>query len=230
MRKTKMAALFLALMLAMGVSGFAYAWWTDTLTIHGVVDTATFGWELTLDEYWVWHDGKDIVYLDAYLCDFIYPEWGPVEGYAKRLEIDIDDLYPGALCEVWWDIHFYGSVPGHITSIDIALTLNGVPLMEIPPWLVFMVRPGDNNLGLPYEWMTISRLAELFGVHQWHMSDWCVVHTLIRLVETDMVFNDGSVVPAGVEPPQGATIELTISINGEQYNVGTPPTQGPPPP
>lgn len=46
--KAKMVELFAVVMIALMVSGFVYAMWSDTLTIKGTVKTGTFDVDLSL--------------------------------------------------------------------------------------------------------------------------------------------------------------------------------------
>jgi len=200
--KTKMTAMFLTLVLALGLFGFAVAYWTDELTIEGTVTTGTFGWEWTLDCFTVTDDYKEIITFDVFLSDEEHPHTMTVEAL---------DVYPCTDLEIWFDLHFWGSVPGIITNIYAEGTLDGEPLADVPDWISIdceVTEASDRFMNLVGEW-NIYELIEALKGTQWHECDYIDVFLHIHFVEDDQ---------AGIDVPQGATLEFTVTVEGIQYN------------
>lgn len=212
---TKMAAIFLTLMLALGVTGLAAAWWTDELKITGTVTTGTFGWELTLDGCGISGDDKEIIGAGVWLGDY-------VNGYAKSLNFYADDMYPCTDLWIIWDIHFYGSVPGHIYEVTVEAYEDETPLTEIPDYVFLYCEVQEVSDGLALQGITIGEwniceFLDALESTQWHYSDYIVVFWYLHLVEEGMEIN-GYIVPDGVEVPMDTTLTVTVTINGIQYN------------
>lgn len=236
----KVALLAGVIMLALAVSGFTYAWWTDHVEIVGEITTGTFGWEMTLEGDWVWGDDKQIV---SHWSDLIYDL--DDDPNADKVVWEVLNLYPGILAEMQWDIHFYGTVPGHITEVDVELRVTEegqAPVYydetNLPDWfyLLFRVRGHDpynppDDLGFLDGTSTkvnLAGLIELLEDTQWHESNCLGVSTWVELIEPGMDLPVGVPEPTS-EPPQGAEIRLYIGIDGIQYNAENGPV-GPPPP
>lgn len=96
-----MMATFAILMLALGVAGFAYAHWCDTLFLEGTITTGT------VDVEWSW-DGALIngVKPDGYV---VATMTGVIAG--NTLTITITNVFP--CLEGWFeiDVHNTGSIP-----------------------------------------------------------------------------------------------------------------------
>jgi hypothetical protein len=223
---------------ALAVSGFTYAFWTDHVEIVAEMTTGTFGWEMTLEGDWVWGDEKGIV---THWSDLIYDFDDDPE--ADKVIWVVEDLYPAVLAEMLWDIHFYGSIPGHITDVYVELrvteadgTVTNYDETNIPDWLYIGFRmrgtgawdpPPDLNLDGTTRKVTLAGLIEWLEDSQWHQSESLGVTTWVELVEPGMTYSNGVPIPVVNEPPQGAVFRLEIGIDGIQYNAGA---SGPPPP
>jgi len=232
---TKIAALFLLALLSLGVTGFASAWWTAELKVTGTVTTGTFGMEWSPLTYTITGDKKGIitgkgVYLTDYTTDTLHPQ---------TLAIDLHDVYPCTDLEIWGDIHYYGSVPGIISSIDFVGLLDSTPLTDFPNWMFDEIKITDISpeLTTANPHLTIGSIwklphtslnevgltdiePELIGL-QWHSSYHIYFEIYIHWVENGMSFTDmwGTVwTCSGMEVPQGATLEFTLTINVVQYN------------
>jgi hypothetical protein len=211
--KTKMAATFLVLMIALGAFGFAAAWWTDELVIEGYVTTGTFGWEWTLDFWEITDDDKDIITADIHIDDTTG------DGHNNLFYIKADDVYPCTDIEIWADLHFWGTVPGHINDITAEATLNGAPLMDIPPWMDFYFKVLSSDIvEIPVGEYTLEEISEALICSQWHECDYIYVYIYIHWVEEGMTYLDGTPVPDGVDVPMDATLDFTITLSGVQYN------------
>jgi hypothetical protein len=231
---TKIAALFLLALLALGVTGFASAWWTAELKVTGTVTTGTFGLEWSPLTYKITGDTKGIITGSVYLTDYITDTLHP-----QTLAIDLHDVYPCTDLEIYGDIHYYGSVPGIIESIDFVGS-DGTSLTDFPYWMFNEIKITgisseltDQNLDLivgsiwklPHTTLVEGSLTdigpELIGL-QWHKSYHIDFEIYIHWIEADMTFYDmwGTkwTVGAGIEVPQGATLAFTLTFNVVQYN------------
>lgn len=217
---TKMAAIFLALIIALGMFGFAAAYWTNKLTITGTVKTGTFGWEWSLKEIKVTDDEKSIITASAVLS---------AEPHPKTLTIEATDVYPCTDLELTFDLHFWGSVPGKITGITATGTLTladgtVIKLDKIPPWVDLYcevmdiskelsdatgIKPGPIDVG--------TLIATLVGT-QWHYCYHIDIFLGVHWVEYGMYYHNKTPVPIGVDVPQGATLKFDVTVDGIQYN------------
>ena len=142
----QIAFLCLALVMALGSLGVAYAAWTDTLTIDGTVDTGTV--EIDIVGYSETHVYKvlphDIAVVRTFLDlnDVVLwhsidgAEWvaGPpetagwlliasatvvsIDQYADSADVDYYNLFPCVEVGVDLLVHYNGSIPGRINSIE----------------------------------------------------------------------------------------------------------------
>lgn len=124
---------FVALTLALGMSGFAYACWSQTLYIEGEVETGevcvgyvyTDSWD---EEYL----GKDVGDIDCWLED----EKGEhdEDPIYETLVIELSNVYPsyGAYIEVW--IANGGSIPVDLVDFDIELVSDPEGLLDFVDW------------------------------------------------------------------------------------------------
>jgi len=214
--KTKMTALFLTLVLALGLFGFAVAYWTDELTIEGTVSTGTFGWEWSLEDYYVTHDDKGIITFNVELSPETHPD---------TMTITATDVYPCTDLEILFDLHFWGTVPGIITDISATGKLDGEELTEVPAWVDIYCkiekisdRIAEETGFKPGDTPSIDELISALEGTQWHDCDVIYILLGVHWVEEGMTYHDGTPVPSGVDVPQGATLEFTVTVNGIQYN------------
>ena len=235
---TKIAAIFLLALLALGVTGFASAWWTAELKVTGTVTTGTFGMEWSLTSYTITGDTKIIiggtgVTLTDYKTDTLHPQ---------TLAINLDNVYPCTDLEIVGDIDYYGSVPGIIDTIGFVGSLDGAtptPLTDFPGWMFNEIKITDISpelttanphltVGsiwmLPHTGLAEGSLTsiepELLGL-QWHSGYHINFEIYIHWIEDGMTFTDMWGTPwicTGMEVPQGATLTLTLTINVKQYN------------
>jgi hypothetical protein len=229
---TKISALFLLALLSLGVTGFASAWWTAELKVTGTVTTGTFGMEWSPLTYTITGDSKKIitgkgVYLDNY-----------IDTHPQTLAINLENVYPCTDLEIYGDIHYYGSVPGNISTIDFVGS-DGTPLTDFPYWMFneikitgispeLLTQNPHLSIGsiwkLPHTPLIEGSLTdiepELIGL-QWHYCYHIDFEIYIHWIEDGMSFTDmwgTDWICHGMEVPQGATLTFTLTFNVVQYN------------
>ena len=123
LKMKKAMGMFVSLMIALSMTGVAYATWTDMVTIKGTVNMGDMvvGWEeiLFCDDSDLHLDPpKEVADVDCQLKD---PEEGkhhePIQTVYHTLEIAIKNAYPEywALCKV--TLKNAGTVPAHIIDV-----------------------------------------------------------------------------------------------------------------
>jgi predicted ribosomally synthesized peptide with SipW-like signal peptide len=99
--KTAMG-MFAALMVALAMTGVAFAWWTETLKIEGSVATGKLGVDFNNPET---------------SCD---PEMTcTAVKDANTITVTVGNAYPCGLCVVTFDIHNTGTIPAKVTGITL---------------------------------------------------------------------------------------------------------------
>jgi len=137
MKKVKYVALILVL--ALGLIGGAYAYWTDTVTVAGAVETGTLEhkWEIEDDEGYgptekqynrVSRRGDRKKFNED--KSWHYVEVDVSEDNASELEIGLFNMYPGA--EVWLKpkIKNVGTLPSKVKDVTITRTGGNNALYE----------------------------------------------------------------------------------------------------
>ena len=229
MKTAKLGAIFLIATIALAGVGASYAWWQEDLVIDGSVTLGTFGWEWSPVTYEVTHDYKNLITADVYLEDT--DTEGP--GYLRmdKLNIIANNVYPSTDLEIWTDIHFWGSVPGHIYDITYSMYVDGVEMVDLPLWMFVLVQVTDGHpdllaqMGIPAgAVLTLEQLADLLVPTQWHQSYDLDLFFYIHWIQWDMEFDDpwgqhwGPWPGAGFDVPMDAVIHFDVTINGCQYN------------
>lgn len=224
----KMSALFLLAIMALGGTGFAGAWWTAKLKITGTVTTGDFGMELS-NGYWaITGDSKSIITGNCFLTDL-----DPVtHTHYQTLEMDLDHVYPSTDVEFTLvGIHYYGSVAGVISDFKTVVTVNAVPLSDLPDWMFCDVHIVSITANLASErplltvgsvWL-LKSFEDYVAGSQWDYDEKLVVDIYIHWVEAGMVIKDPfgctwGPFAAGIEVPQDATLIFTVTATIVQYN------------
>jgi hypothetical protein len=262
MKTAKLGAIFLVSTIALAGIGAAYAWWVDELEIDVDVKLGTFGWEWTLDWYTddfeITHDYKDIIDIprDAtgapLVDDHVYLEdtqendpTHPGFEHMDKLHIYADHVYPCTDIEIWPDLHFWGTVPGHLYQYSFVLTLdedindpNNDPIIldTIPKWMYVQVQVVEGSPSIlddmDIEQGAIMGICEFFDrltPTQWHQSYYLNLFIYIHWIQWDMVFTDhwGNEIDCSdfmdgaddkFDVPMNAKITFDIEIDGCQYN------------
>lgn len=134
MKMNKMFALLATTLILLSATGYAYAHWSDYVTIEGEVHTGSLEIVITdkLQQIWVWIDGdhwelqdnlpvqKQVMWCsDTYegpevleLCDYA-PDKTFNEGMWKGVKFAVYNVYPETAFYTYTHIHNVGSIPAH---------------------------------------------------------------------------------------------------------------------
>lgn len=107
----KAMGMFAALILALGMSGLAYAHWSETLTISGTVDTGTV--DVAWSEVTSWDTEPPEKDVSGIIC------WIDLVD-TNLLHVEVYNAYP---CIDYYnvvDIHCVGSVPVHLYEVFVS--------------------------------------------------------------------------------------------------------------
>jgi len=96
--KSKMVGLFAVVMMALMVAGFAYAHWTETITISGTVTTGTFNLEPSADIEILSPTDKNVATVSSDITD-------------DTVSYTIENAFPCLTVRAKFDLHNDGSVP-----------------------------------------------------------------------------------------------------------------------
>jgi len=122
----KMIGIFATLIIALGMSGVAFAHWSETLYINGTVSTGELDAEWSVHSIWDSEPDEKNVSGMTYTYD---PATDPY-----TLNITINNAYPCIDYYAIIDIHNTGTIPLHIWDIDIDTgTLPDGTTLEIIP-------------------------------------------------------------------------------------------------
>lgn len=125
----KAMGMFAALILALGMSGLAYAHWSQTIYIEGTVETG----ELVVGfvDYDYWDDeylGKDVgdIYVDLVDWKGLHEE----DDLYEKIVIELTDVYPSY--EAWIEVSIAngGSIPVNLVDFDIENIIDPDGLMD----------------------------------------------------------------------------------------------------
>ena len=228
MKTAKLGAIFLVSVMALAGAGAAYAWWQDELTVVGNITMGTFGWEWSPVQYYFSHDYKNIITGDVWLEDTHLPD-DPGYGHYDQLNILANNVYPCTDISIWTDIHFWGSVPGHIYDYAYEIELDGEPI-DLPPWMFVEIIIFDgspdilDDMGVdPIQKMGICEFLERLVCTQWHECYFLNFMVYIHWIQDDMIFTDPlgeqfGPFDASFDVPMNAELDFSITICGAQYN------------
>jgi hypothetical protein len=134
MENKKIAAILLLIAITLSAFGIVYAHWSDTATIHGVIQMGTLdiafytGEDPVADEFFwnatshKWQSGevggKNVGSANAKYEDLITDTHSGKDGY-KTLVINITNAYPGYAVHTTWRPHNIGTVPLYIYGITL---------------------------------------------------------------------------------------------------------------
>jgi hypothetical protein len=153
----KIAATFALLVIALGIAGFAYAHWTDTVYIEGTVTTGCVGLEWSFDYE---------LYQNKPVATLLYE----IDG--NNLYITLDNVYPCLQVEMWIDVHNTGDIPMKLHGMA-----SGTGGDDITSWIEVLKEEfygidgnGDGVLG---------------SLEQLDSGDYVVYHVLIHFMQNN---------------------------------------------
>jgi predicted ribosomally synthesized peptide with SipW-like signal peptide len=200
-RSQKKLAILPIMIAAMLIStGVAYAYWYDTLTIHGEIKTATFDVELSNT-----NDYYDCEWKDVVTADDVTMIYGETTGPDKfdSIIVTINGAYPSYHGAIRVGIVGRGIVPAH---------MKGDPIIDAPPelnvWLddEYIGQTTEQICGGPY----VDPFPDCWQLHLDEEFFWIHFH----------VIEDDDAVPP-ILPEQGKTYSFKITFPVIQYNYDT---------
>lgn len=164
----KAIGMFAALMVALAMTGTAYALWSKALFIEGYVETGTvnaeFVYAFTDDDESVDDPAKDslddgldpaasgIDPKDRYDKNVAYSEAYINDEDPQIAYVNIYNAYPSYYTTAWFDIVNTGSIPVKIQSVLI----NGIPVMPSEPTGFDLDDDGDTDVTIHVSEITIG--------------------------------------------------------------------------
>lgn len=207
----------------LGVVGFSYAWWTETLTINGTVNTGELKLSWYVKSYWpppvhypsqAWHYGTSI----------------PWETYDpdNTLEIGLHNMYPNASVLFYIRIYNTGTIPAKITDYRVAKTSGDDTLynnLEVRYSMVHYYTGGDKVVVYHTAWMNITTLESHLDANgkTYPYPPGPYGTTEVVLKPGDYLAFDENTVTFRVSPTAGNEIEgksvtFTIEVDFIQWN------------
>ncbi|RLI26051.1 hypothetical protein DRO58_05855 [Candidatus Bathyarchaeota archaeon] len=202
MMNRKLVAIPILLVFALMLTGFAYAHWSETLTITGTVDTGELDWEFCTPITCL-----DIEGTNDYGADCEWNNWqgnkdvgGPTELELKDTDGDGDDdtlivtlvnVYPGYFESITFHVHNNGEVPLEF----IKVVINGNEFTSGTP-TVFLDLDGDD-----YDDVKIRYLDNIGA--QLHPCDTIEISIWILVLQ---------------EAPEGQSLTFTIQLIAENWS------------
>ena len=128
----KIGLLALALVLALGSLGVAYAMWYEDLFIEGTVATGELDADLIIVDYYEVGDDKDVA-------------WAEASVVGKTLSWTVHNAYPGVEYWLVFEIYNSGTIPLHVCGFnyDISNVGPGASLGYCGP-SPLQVHPGES--------------------------------------------------------------------------------------
>lgn len=125
-RLGKFGTIFLAVALCLGLTGAAFATWSQDLTIVEEVSTGSFGvgfWEVLCTED-PEAEGKDVGSISGTMVDQKGEKYDPFTGGMKpvyeTILVTIDNAYPCYLVHIVHTVVNFGTIPAIVTTYDIS--------------------------------------------------------------------------------------------------------------
>ena len=202
MMNKKFVAVPMLLVFALVATGFAYAHWSETLYISGTVDTSELDWEFWTPVTCL--DGPD---TNDYGGDCSWNNWqgnkdvgGPTllelkdtdgDGDNDKLEITLQNVYPGYFETITFHVHNNGEVPLEF----IKVVIDGNEYNSGQP-TVFLDLDGDG-----YNDVKIKYLDNIGA--QLHPCDFLEISIWILVLQ---------------EAPEGQSLTFTIELVAENWS------------
>jgi hypothetical protein len=211
-RLGKLGIAFLAVALALALTGAGFAHWQETLHVEGTVETGELDWEflnppfsagenphppaLTCDDVGTDPDyDKDVASTVGVFSD------SDADGDYDLLTLTIDHAYPcyHNHCAFW--VHCNGSVPLIVERVNFLVDDTVVESLTAPGW-VELDLGGTADADISMYW------GDNFGVGgQMHFCDYRDMSFSLHILQ---------------EAPQGETLTFSIQLVGVQWNEYSP--------
>jgi len=192
----KIGLLCLALVLALGTLGVGYAMWSDEVVIEGTVDTGTLRlgiWRAVVER--IEQGGgveqqKDVATVDlSFEGPILKKEFQGFQGERwayEKLKIALNNTYPDLTVDVGFYFACVGSIPVHISAINISdpsgyLTWKWESPPTSSPFYGHFYRTGDLEEE-PVINITIG--GGLQVCQQMHWCDWSKADLIIHVKQT----------------------------------------------
>ena len=192
----------LALILALGALGVAYAPWTDEVEITQTVQTAGFAAGIRGEAALI--QEKDVATVDVDHGDRRF-EKDDVEYY-DSVTIVIEDAYPCLTIVEWFYFALEpGSIPAHL-SLELEILSdpdNLDPFVDIPYWELWT---NGTPLAEGFNLTSLVNYVEGYQIHD------CEVLVLVLHKHILQEDDDGN------KCPMGATAEFKMTVTATQYN------------
>jgi hypothetical protein len=108
----KAIGMFAALIVALGMTGVAFAHWSEILYINGTVNTGDVNLEFSDWDYFIDQD-KPVADVE------IIPHDLDGDGDIDKLEINASNLYPCCWINIWFVIHNNGTIPVNLVDYEL---------------------------------------------------------------------------------------------------------------
>jgi len=122
--KCRVAGLFAVVLIALAVVGFSYAWWTETLTISGSVETGKL----------------EVKFKNDGIVKSCSPEMTcKTEVTDTAITVTVSNGYPCGWCNVTFTIENTGTIPAKVKAINIPtvvgleISITGLNVNDIIP-------------------------------------------------------------------------------------------------
>jgi hypothetical protein len=205
----KLFATFAILIIALSIAGFAYAHWSETVTINGTINTGELCWEVTMVNCVDKPGEKDYHCYDGFQGNCYWQGDKDVGNTSIQkkdshtIELNLTNVYPSYFTSASFYVHNCGTIPLIIDRVLIKNQTHTVAELRIVPApVVRLDLNGDGKDDIEILW------GDNFGA-QLHpcntspeISFW--VHVL-----------EGA--------PQGATLSFTIEVVAINWNEYVPP-------
>lgn len=112
--KSKMAALFATVLIALAVVGFSYAYWTETLTIEGSIAMGELDAEFSAATC----EDNEVEPPEVGTCSVVLSD-SDQDGDNDTATITIGNAYPSYVCDVNLTIHNCGTIPLKVVGVVI---------------------------------------------------------------------------------------------------------------
>jgi len=158
----KMIGIFAALMLALGLSGVAFAHWSETLYIDGTINTGILDVEWSEEGSWDTDDYTDYGQLispdknvSSITCEID-------DENPNLLHVTVSNAYPCIDYYNLVDIHNTGTIPVHVLDVD----LDNPNPDEVQIWITYYSDPEcQNPISPPVQLHPCDTMYVLIHVH-----------------------------------------------------------------